>query len=355
MSGTVCGDAVIGRHLDCAMPRMDQQPNSKIEVMTVEGSRTLAECRQARVRSTRVFQLNISGRSISSRPERCGEILEAATAVIGSSPPFLSAAACARHLTFLEHLSRASYEDLDRGVHLTGPLRDDTVDRLGTVLSIWVDHFLYAREECIHPLAASWALDTAVVLTDLVFGTRLFTEDNELWEVGGLVRGPDESLRGWRSHRLESATMKREITVRIRRLPVLVRVPNSGRVVPLDRGGPTIIGPGELMIARIQRCHLSSGTADYSQFVCEDSEGPKHDLDERFQFRCGLFPARVQQSSSGACDVAVEPDESMIDGFDVAHGYMPLGEIPGDWIMAAMKESFGNPPGPLWPMPWKPM
>lgn len=45
----------------------------------------------------------------------------------------------------------------------------------------------------------------------------------------------------------------------------------------------------------------------------------------------------------------------MLEHMDVPRGRMPLGDIPGDWIAAAMTERFGAPVRRLRPMPWKPV
>jgi GNAT superfamily N-acetyltransferase len=338
------------------MPPRSPEPDPTIEVVTVEGLRTVVPQGRAWTHSALVFRPYVPGWPRGGVVSTtCGEVFDAAFSVLSSAPPILSSAACARHLTFLEHLSRCTYESLERAFRLTGPLGNDSVDRLGIVLSLWVEHFLHDRDKVVHPLAASWALDTAVVLTDLVCGDRLYTSDNEPWEVQGLIDGSDELRNRLKSNRLDSAQMKREVTMRLGRTSVLVRVPSTGKVVPLGRGEPVIFGPGELLVARIQRCHLSSGVADYSQYECVDSARLKYDLDERFQFRCGLVPVRVKKPAPGSPEVTLAPDESMLDPLEVARGYMPFGEIPGDWIVSVMEEEFGDPVGRLQPMPWKPV
>lgn len=123
--------------------------------------------------------------------------------------------------------------------------------------------------------------------------------------------------------------------MRLGRTPVLVHVPTTGKVVPLGRG--------ELLVARIQRCHLSSGVADYSQYECVDSASLKYDLDERFQFNCGLVPVRVKEPAPGSLEVTLESDESILSPLRAARGYMPFGDIRGTGSYRLLRKSLAIP------------
>lgn len=333
------------------MPRKHQEPDSVIEITTVEGLRVPAQRRQAWVHSTRVFEPVVPGwHAGQAMPATCGSMFDAAAAVIESEPPFLSRPACDRHLSFLEHLCRATYESIKRGQPLTGPLRSDRVGRLNIVLEMWVEYFLHSQET--HPLAASWALDTAVILMDLVAGARRDTLERDSWELRGLAADRKPAV-DWREDRIDSPQMKREISQRLGGTLAVARVPEGGRIYSWSRNEHGLFGPGDLVVVQIARCHLSRGVADYHHFACTDPLKPAYDLDDEFCFLSGILPFRISLPSQGSCRVVLIEDPSTNAALYIPRGYLPMGDLPGDWIIGTLDEPPGEPAARFVPLPWR--
>lgn len=319
------------------------------EIVTLEGTRVPVQIGRAWVHGAMRFRPTLPGWTSVAEPQTCGEVLDAVTRLIAAAPDFITDAARARHLTFIEHLSRVMYEDLGPGFLRRGPLRSTEIGGLHRILALWVENFLTPRAWSDHPLATSWALETAVAIVDLAFGARLYGDrGREPWEIEGLLTGIESEGR------LESPQMKREITRGVRGTAVLVEVPSSGRVMTNSRD-TVVFHPGELFIAIIDRCHLSTGVADYIHFECDESVASRYDLDARFRFRSGLAPAQVKELRPASCEVELAWGNTMPGWLEIEPSYMPFGEIPGDWIVAAVDAMFGKPLARVVPMSWKPL
>lgn len=234
-----------------------------------------------------------------------GELIDYLIEICSKRPEYLRPEDARRHIALLARLK----EFLTAA---TGP--DLPSFRLGLILEHWVKSYLF--DDRVHPLLASYVLDTAHFLVALIEGYHSYQP--EPWEITGILDCSGECKPDFSF--LWEKQLKKRFTEKACPIDVLAYVPSDGSVI--SRNNIEVIPSNRSFAYKIHRCHLSGSVADsYNiHLYCKERGGPRFDIGQQFRFYGSLLVFCKGSFQQYYC-----PSEAEIACNLVSH--------PGDWEM----------------------
>lgn len=296
-----------------------------IDLTTIEGTRLSISAGRAVVASAEPFTTSIPS-EYSRSPETCGEIIGAVAEVIASQPPYLSHASGRRHLCLLDHLLRSRYEVLGIGANLSGPVRTEPLDRFGAVLRLWIDSFLYQNQETRSRFIGMCALDTALTLIAIAFGSEQRSMSGAAWKLAGLWPAPSDDR--YRLDRLRQPAYRLALIGALADRWLLARVPDGASI--------SIVGHAKL-IAGDQLFLLATPSQALNQEAAPRYRidlSPGNHLLSPISIPGLINTARAGVSAASTWPIhheALKSPFAVPSQFDSASSFVPL-----DWIIATV-------------------
>ncbi len=272
-----------------------------------------------------VFSFSCQPLSLS---DSIGNFLDVFEAIAGQSPPYLRPDDWRRHLDFVQIL---------RGFHSTlyrpGLQRDDVavvdipLEQLTYTLGDWVESAVFQQSS--HPLAATFALDTATVLHSHAFGRHCDSHNKKAFELQVVVSG--ESRRD----EIAGQRLKKEITeCTISGMHVIARLPESAKASVFREP----IGCESRDVCFLPfRCHQSSSWNEEYELVIE-SDVPEFNLSSDFEFLGQFVIASNDAVPKGFREWwSYEPTFASPNSHE---GHIARGHLPISWITHCGYDSF---------------
>lgn len=276
-----CGAAIATRHQRCERCNAKRKESQQREALNYQTFRSPAgQVRDITVQETWVHESVVfepqapGGRSFNPR-DTCGEFLDALLGLIFAKPAYI------RH----DDISRyASWVDAFRSYTLPPPgaTRSTSLELVASLplndlrycLFWWIQSILRADD---HPLFPTLALDAALFIEAHARGRSWYGGAGKSWRIPPLVKpGLHDPWSTFDS--LDSATLKREITQRIRGLLVRCIVLDGGTIPGYGEYFASIVA-GSPFVFCIDRCHLSQSNAcAWGCVRAEEHEPPRFDI-----------------------------------------------------------------------------
>jgi len=203
-----------------------------------------------------------------------GELIDYLVEICSLRPEYLRPEDARRHIALLallkEFLAAETGSDLPSF-------------RLGLILERWIKSYLF--DDRVHPLLASYALDTAHFLVALIEGYHSYQPES--WEITGILNCSGESKPDFSF--LWEKQFKKRFTEKACPIDVLAYVPSGCSVI--SRNNIEVIPSNCSFAYKIHRCHLSESVEDsYNvHLYCKERGGPRFDVGQQFQFNGSLL------------------------------------------------------------------